>query len=335
MTQEVVAPWYSATRAAWDRRVRAWLAQVGRANWLGEVQAVTTVKERPWSVVRQVTFDQGRSYFKACGAGGRHEPALLLFLQEQMPTSIPRIQAVEPHRHWILMADAGMPLAETLDGAQQLRAIARLLPHYARMQMASLASVDRLLEMGLPDRRVNRLPQLLRRLMGDEVVGVGQSVQAVQALRQSASRLMPRLEKVCDQLATSAYAKALDHGDLHQGNLLLRDGAYRLGDWGDACVTHPFCSIMVTLETALSQVAEGERERWARTLRDAYLQPWCALAPPERLRRDLEHALWLAHIVRALNCAHMFVGADEETLNRWRPLIFEQLQLWVAHSEEA
>jgi len=26
---------------------------------------------------------------------------------------------------------------------------------------------------------------------------------------------------------------------------------------------------------------------------------------------------------------HMLSGADEETLNQWRPMIFERLKMWV------
>ena len=41
---------------------------------------------------------------------------------------------------------------------------------------------------------------------------------------------------------------SLDHGDLHGNNVVpAADGAFRLFDWGDAVVAHPFATLTTTL----------------------------------------------------------------------------------------
>ena len=49
--------------------------------------------------------------------------------------------------------------------------------------------------------------------------------------------------------------------------VLARDGRLAVLDWGDACVSHPFFSLVATRHN------EADRVPFAR-LRDAYLEPW-------------------------------------------------------------
>jgi hypothetical protein len=329
MSNEPLSPWYTDGRAAWEDEVQTWLAERGEAGALGKMKAMTTLKERPWSVVRRVRFETGDFIFKACGAAGSHEPALLLFLGKQKTLPVPSVEAVDLQRGWLLLRDAGMPLREVRRGVEEVQAFGALLPHYAQMQISSLPSVPQLLKMGLPDRRLQRLPDLLPPLLSVEAAVVGRDAQAWQVLRAEARKLLPQLQAICRELGASEFSATLDHGDLHQGNVFVHGSEMRLGDWGDACITHPFPSLMVTLETVLGNVRQEEREAWAAYLRDAYLEPWQAMHPQEALQRDFERAMWLAHLLRALNFAHMFLGADEKTLNQWRPTLGERLEMWV------
>lgn len=329
MILETLSPWYSDTRPTWEAAVAAWLAQAGRSCSLGQIQSTTTVKKRPWSLVRRVTFERSVSYFKACSAAGRHEPALHLFLEEHFALHIPQSQAVDLDQGWILTAGAGLPLGQTLARVQQVQVFAGLLAQYAELQIVSLSLVQQLLEIGLPDRRCHRLSQLLDSLLSAGPLTPHQSPESWNTFCAAARRQMPLLEQVCEELDASRYSAALDHGDLHQGNVLVRDAEVRLSDWGDSCVTHPLCSMLVTLETVASTGSSNSSQKWANYLRDAYLEPWTALAPRIVLLADFRRALWLGQMLRALNFAHMLRGAPEEVLSRWRPLLPERLEVWV------
>jgi hypothetical protein len=329
VTQETFSPWLQDTRPEWNAAVHSWLTDAGSALGLGRIKAVSTVKERPWSVVQRVTFEIGHSYFKACALAGRHEVPLMLFLEQQRLFDIPEVQAVEMAQHWLLLADAGRPLREVLADEKQVQVFPPLLARYAALQIATTHSVEHLLALGLPDRRLEHLAALLQTLLADKALEAWRS-PAANAGNQAAD-LLPSLIRVCNELAGTAYAEALDHGDLHRGNVLAANGRYSLIDWGDACLTHPFSSIMLPLETLLQHIPQADRLKWAFYLRDAYLEPWETFAPRRQLLADFEQALWVAHLLRALNMAHMFAAADEATLNRWRPMILEQLENWVAH----
>jgi Ser/Thr protein kinase RdoA (MazF antagonist) len=254
-------------------------------------------------------------------------------LQRGWSHLLPEVLAIDTVRGWILLADAGQPLREAFDPPGQLAVLRRVLPAYAELQAETMSSIEPFLKLGLPDRRLQRLPELLEELISGEVLAAGRSAEAVAGLRASVRSLLPALERCCADLAKSPYSAALDHGDLHPGNLLVHLGACRFCDWGDSSVTHPFVSLGVTLEVALSQLPEVDREECARQLRDAYLKPWEAYGSRESLRADFRRALWVADVVRALDFARMFAGGDEESKARWQPLIATPVERWVRREE--
>ena len=45
-------------------------------------------------------------------------------------------------------------------------------------------------------------------------------------------------------------------------------------DWGDACVSHPFLTLAVTLRFAAQKTGHAEDDGAIVALRDAYLEPW-------------------------------------------------------------
>jgi Ser/Thr protein kinase RdoA (MazF antagonist) len=220
----------------------------------------------------------------------------------------------------MLMADAGRPLREAFDVPGQIAVLRRVLPAYAELQAATMQAIEPLLHLGLPDRRLDRLPDLLEELIAGE---------ALAELRGSVRSLLPALEQCCIELARSPYSAALDHGDLHPGNVLVHRDDYRFCDWGDSCITHPFVSMGVTFEMVLSQIPAADRVEHARQLRDAYLRPWAPYGSPESLRANFLRALWVSDVVRALDFARMFAGGDEESRARWQPLIAKRLEEWV------
>ena len=46
--------------------------------------------------------------------------------------------------------------------------------------------------------------------------------------------------------------ETIQHDDLHDGQVFVQDGRYLLLDWGDACVSHPFFTLAVTLDGVIA-----------------------------------------------------------------------------------
>lgn len=326
-------PWLDAGAARWLEEARAWIGDVLRAHDLGPLEAVEEVKARPWSIVLRVTSRRALTWFKAAGRGGAHEPRLLTWLGERWPARVPALLGTHESRRWLLMADAGTPLREAGGRSEALAVLKRLLPSYAELQIASAGEVEALLALGLPDRRVGHLPDLLRALLSGRSDAGTRYAALLDELAPAIAGRLPSLERCCAELAEAARASALDHGDLHGANVVVRDREGRLCDWGDASVTHPFCSLLPTLQMTLGDAAEPERAALACELRDAYLEPWTELAPLEALRSELDRALWVAHVVRVLDWTHALRGADAASFARWSPHVAQDVSRWLAHHE--
>jgi len=114
-------------------------------------------------------------------------------------------------------------------------------------------------------------------------------------------RCLPDLATRCQELAAGPIPDSLNHGDFHDGNIFVQGGHSWFFDWGDASITHPFFSlrtVFVSLENSLGW-AEGSPK--VNPLRDAYLEPWTALAPLSELREVFTLSQRLAPIVSALS----------------------------------
>jgi Ser/Thr protein kinase RdoA (MazF antagonist) len=97
---------------------------------------------------------------------------------------------------------------------------------------------------------------------------------------------MAELRRLCHELADRGIPDTLQHDDLHDGNLFVRDGRFVFFDWGDACVTHPFHTLVVTLRALAHRQGLGPGAPELLRLRDAYLESWTGHASHAETRRD-------------------------------------------------
>ncbi|MGW5343245.1 hypothetical protein [Streptomyces sp. NPDC004050] len=85
-----------------------------------------------------------------------------------------------------------------------------------------------------------------------------------------------------------------------------RPGRFTFFDWGDAAVSHPFCSLLVPARAARARYGAGMLPR----LRDAYLEPWAGDgATAGELRRAVSLAWRLGAIGRAASWGRVFPEA--------------------------
>jgi hypothetical protein len=99
------------------------------------------------------------------------------------------------------------------------------------------------------------------------------------------------------ELASAGIEDTLDHADLHDGQLFHpAPGRFTFFDWGDATVSHPFCSLRIPAERACDRYGPQVLPR----LLDAYLEPWTGTG---RTAADLRRAARLAWRLSALGRA--------------------------------
>jgi len=178
------------------------------------------------------------------------------------------------------------------------------------VQIDLIEDVPELLAIGVPDFRLASLPAKFEMLI-DEIRE--QPDEDRRRLQDS----LPWVREACLELAAAGLPETIQHDDLHDAQVFVRDGQYLLLDWGDACVSHPFFTLAVTLDGVISWgVDDVESSQPTEPFRDAYLEPFRHLATGDVVALS-QTARRLGWICRALN-SRRSQPSDESTLLRLR-----------------
>jgi hypothetical protein len=228
------------------------------------VGVIETAHERPWATVLRVPLSNGVAWFKACAQVQAFEPRLTAVLFARWPDRVTEVLGHEEERGWLLLADAGRPIRE-FGNPPEAWLVA--LPRYAELQRGEAAHTHDHLAHGVPDLRVATLPARYEDLLQHDLP---LERDEIRRLREFA----PRFAELCDELAAHDLPETIQHDDLHMGNLYRQGQRLRLLDWGDASISHPFASLVVTFRFLEEVTKLPPGDPWLARLRDAYLEPW-------------------------------------------------------------
>jgi hypothetical protein len=272
------------------------------------------VQDTPWSTVLRLPTADGYVYAKANGPGQAYEGPLVAALAARAPERVPVPLAVHPDRPWMLLSDGGQTLRATLAGRWDGAAWERMLAEYADLQRAVTEDTDALLALGVPDGRPEWMPGGFADLLADPVVRAGLTAGQQSAL----DALRPAYGDWCAALVAGGIRATIQHDDLHDANVLVdAAGGHRFFDWGDACIAHPFGSLLVALRLAAHRYGLPARGPELRRLRDAYLEVWTGSHPgrtPGELIALAGAACQVATVGRALAWQRALIGADPSAL---------------------
>jgi hypothetical protein len=296
----VITPWedpdWLAEAVAWvDER----LAEASRSR-SGNVEQPHV---RTWATALRVPTADGPVWFKANTPALRHEVAVVERVSARVPDRVPPLLASDVGRGWMLMADAGDRLREVVVEERSLHRWHDVLAGAADVALALEPDVDDLVAAGVPDLRLARL--------ADDYAELVHRIEVEQRFRDAVGRV----RDLVDELASYAVPETLQHDDLHDGQVFVKDGRNLILDWGDAVISHPFFTMSVTLEGGvawgLDDVADSE-DIWP------YVESYLARYAPDRpeLRGAVAPALRLGWVCRALNNPE--VSGEEHTRTRLR-----------------
>jgi hypothetical protein len=275
------------TEPAWLESVHEWIRSQLERLGLDPDGEIEQPHVMPWSTVLRVPTSSGSVWFKANVPALAHEAAVVQILAGQRPDLLPELLATDLERGWMLQADGGTRLRELLEENRDYDVWERILPLYAELQIAAADDRDRLLAAGVPDRQLNVLPGQFEELLGDGAALVSLTANELERL----GKLVPRIEEECRELGAYELPETIQHDDLHDGQVFVRDGRYVFFDWGDACISHPFFTLVVTLAVLAHRLELEYDSPDLDRFRDAYLEPWTRFRP----RSDLERAYPIAY----------------------------------------
>jgi hypothetical protein len=242
--------------------------RVAAEDWIrAHVEPIGPIEiahERPWATVLRVPLTDGVAWFKACAPVQSFEPRLTAGLFARWPDRVAEVLGHDEERAWLLLADAGTPIREFGNPPGTWLVT---LPLYAELQRGEAGNAHDHLAHGVPDLRVRTLTERFEDLLRRDLPLDGEEIERLR-------RFGPRFEKLCGELDASGVPETIQHDDLHMTNVYAKGNRLRLLDWGDASISHPFASLVVTFRFLEEFTRLPPDDPWFAPLRDAYLEPW-------------------------------------------------------------
>jgi hypothetical protein len=225
----------------------------------------------------RVPTEAGDLWFKANMPVQAYEAGVVRILARRRPDLLPDLLAVDLERGWMLQTDGGTLLRDLVEGNGDHDAWLEILPLYAELQMDAVADSEELVAAGAPDRRLAVLPRQFEELLADpEELGELTDEELVRL-----QDLVPVVDRDARELAAYGLPETIQHDDLHDGQIFVREGGYVFFDWGDSCVSHPFYTLVVTLAVLAHRLGLEQDAPELDRFRDAYLESWTHLSARE------------------------------------------------------
>ncbi len=307
-------PW---AQPGWFAQASGWMAD--RLEGIGRRASGAVEQRRNWclSCVLRAPTAAGNVYLKAPSAHFKNEARITLGLAERFPDDVPRVLAADEARSWLLLEDAGDVIRHA-DTTPDARLWEQALRRIGELQRACVGQAEWLLATGCADRRLARLREQVPGLLDAPETRAETDPAVLARLR---ARVLA-LQAACDELAACGVPETLIHGDLHPGNVAVKDGRLTIFDWTDAALGHPFLDLLTFLPDNPHPYDDHSRPRMsdpaavASRLLDAYLKGWTAFAPLDELRR----AVSLLETVARLHHAQSYLQIMQsvEPADRWQ-----------------
>ncbi|RDI40953.1 phosphotransferase [Falsibacillus pallidus] len=316
--RKVQIPWH---QDSYYEGVEQWIRQELKGADLELKGKLEPVKDTDVTLVLRIPTYEEDYYFKAGTFASKHEAVLSSELQKRYPRKTVDVLSANEPENWLLMKDLK---GESLRTLKDKKLWQKAISEYAELQMAEMKSVDRLMQVGVPDRRMPVLKEEIHQSL-EEMCKTGLSRNETKQVMS----LLPILLEMCDEL-DSIIPPSIEHGDLHTNNIRLVGDRLVFFDWGDASISHPFFSTRVFWH-ALDDLISDDSE-WlgmVEEFRPHYLEPWTKLAPMKDLDRALRISDELACVQRALSW-HLYITPNRknqaESYNKpsqWLRLLLE------------
>jgi hypothetical protein len=321
----------------WRKQVTAWISEHMASHSIRLTGEIEQPHMYAWSTVLHVPTDQGKLFFKATAPETIQEAALTQALSTWFPDCMPELVAVDSGRGWMLMRDGGEQLRASIRPTKDLTPWQPIIQRYAEVQIGLTEHITELLSLRLPDHRLQVLPGLFRKLVAEEQsLMIDQEKGLTTAEWEEVKARTDRVEQICSDLAAVGIPESINHGDFHDGNILVKDGRITFFDWGDADVTHPFVSLrtfFVSIEISL------ELDDYAFTpemdaLLNLYLKPWEKFASKDDVLAAYRLSKPVASVVKAL-AWHTTISRMSEDMRQEYARIVPELMREFVHHEKA
>ncbi len=259
--------------------------------------------ETPWSNVIRFSTSEGNVYLKQPAPSISQESKITQLLADQFHASVPVVIAINDDRHCFLMKDAGQPLREYLKTEFQPDLLYPAIKQYTAMQRSTENHVELFFGLGVPDWRLDKLPELYNQMINDaEILKLeGVTEKELRHLHD----LSPKVAEEFELLSQYIIPETIVQSDFNANNILIDPDTKKLTfiDLGEIVISHPFFS--------LHNFFRKELDQDYHQLEDACFENWLDLTSKTQLLKAfmLSKKLWPIYsalvLYRIMHCVDL------------------------------
>lgn len=210
------------------------------------------------------------------------------------------------------MKDAGKSLRRILKEKFDETLLWKAIDQFTSLQLTVADHVDVFLDIGVPDWRLDKFPDLYKQLLSQkEVLRVdGLSETEILKLEQ----LLPKISILCKKLSGYSIKQSVVQPDFNDNNILIdplsQDAT--IIDLGEIAISHPFFSLLNCLQQIQKHHALSEEGDTYLRIKDACLKNYMNFGSKKNLLDALEIARLLFFIYGAFCNYRLVIACDQE-----------------------
>ncbi len=217
----------------------SWAHSILARNGLDKTGRVEGIVSTPYSEVRKITQGEAVYYLKKTPAPLFVEAETLNFLHEVDPTfAIPKLVDADKDNFCFLLKSCGEQTLRALFATQMdIDLLKRSISEYQRIQKSCIPHIPELLEMGVQDWRLSRLPDVYERFVSDDVSLTKWGIDS--DIRKKLRTLKGAFAGLCREIAAYNIPDTLNHSDFQENNMVIDSatGAVSIIDWGEVSIS--------------------------------------------------------------------------------------------------
>ncbi len=266
------------------------------------------VKSTPWSYVVRFSTSAGYIYLKHMPTLLALEASITQILYDQFHASVPEVIVQNSELNCFLMKDAGRPLREILKKQFDTALFCKAIDQFTSMQLAVADHVNIFLDIGVPDWRLDQMPDLYKQLFLQKDLLLADGVSEIEI--SELETLLPMVSYLCKKLSGYAIKQTIVQSDFHDNNILIEkfSQAITIIDLGEIVISHPFFSLIGCLQQAKHHYALMDDDAAYLRLRDACFKNYMDFKSKNELLDAFSsaHILWLVY---GILCQHRLMNA--------------------------
>jgi energy-coupling factor transporter ATP-binding protein EcfA2 len=303
-----------------NREIIEWaLAALASQGYTLKSNEPESVKHSLWSDVVRFETTEGYLYLK-------HTPKLLALeapitqiLHDQFRAPVPEIIAHNAALDCFLIKDAGKPLREILKENFDITLLLKAIDQFTSMQLTVADHVDIFLDIGVPDWRLDKLPDLYQQLLLEKALLIADGLSEIEI--NTLKTLTPKVSNLCQKLLGYGIKQSLVQPDFHDNNILISNFSKNINfiDLGEIVISHPFFSLVTCMQQIKKHHGRTDKDEVYLKIMNACLKNYGTLGSQQDLWEAFSTAQLLHFIYAALATDRLMTACGKEKLMEFQP----------------